>query len=59
MQCYITDHGMALEELYGDEEMSRKGDEYLTEMANRIATVFASMLVSNSVIFTIYKFCSL
>ncbi|GJT16312.1 putative sec1-like protein [Tanacetum coccineum] len=48
-QCYITDHGAALEELYGDEEMSRKGDEYLTEMANRIATVFASMLEFPSV----------
>ncbi|KAK9079729.1 hypothetical protein SSX86_001402 [Deinandra increscens subsp. villosa] len=43
-QCFITDHGKALEELYGDEEISRKGDECLTAMANRIATVFASML---------------
>ncbi|KAL7595463.1 hypothetical protein Lser_V15G27747 [Lactuca serriola] len=43
-QCFITDHGNALEELYGDEEFSRKGDECLTAMANRIATVFASML---------------
>ncbi|CAH1444055.1 unnamed protein product [Lactuca virosa] len=43
-QCFITDHGSALEELYGDEEFSRKGDECVTAMANRIATVFASML---------------
>ncbi|XP_076950625.1 SNARE-interacting protein KEULE-like isoform X2 [Bidens hawaiensis] len=43
-QCFITDHGKALVELYGDEEVSRNGDEYLTAMANRIATVFASML---------------
>ncbi|KAI3792568.1 hypothetical protein L2E82_06451 [Cichorium intybus] len=43
-QCFITDHGSALEDLYGDEETSRKGDECLTAMANRIATVFASML---------------
>ncbi|KAD4384748.1 hypothetical protein E3N88_24916 [Mikania micrantha] len=43
-QCFITDHGKALEELYRDEETSRIGDECLTAMANRIATVFASML---------------
>ncbi|KAM0046023.1 putative sec1-like protein [Helianthus debilis subsp. tardiflorus] len=43
-QCFITDHGKALEELYGDEEISRNVDECLTAMANRIATVFASML---------------
>ncbi|KAJ9555304.1 hypothetical protein OSB04_009918 [Centaurea solstitialis] len=43
-QCFITDHGRALEEFYGDEEVNRKGDECLTAMANRIATVFASML---------------
>ncbi|KAI3687468.1 hypothetical protein L1987_81165 [Smallanthus sonchifolius] len=43
-QCFITEHGKALEELYGDEEVSRNGDECLTAMANRIATVFASML---------------
>ncbi|KAI7733249.1 hypothetical protein M8C21_009716, partial [Ambrosia artemisiifolia] len=43
-QCFITDHGKALEELYGDEEISRNGNECLTAMANRIATVFASML---------------
>ncbi|MFS8003772.1 putative sec1-like protein [Helianthus anomalus] len=43
-QCFITDHGKALEELYGDEEICRNVDECLTAMANRIATVFASML---------------
>ncbi|CAH1438269.1 unnamed protein product [Lactuca virosa] len=43
-ECFITNHGSALEELYGDEEFSRKGDECVTAMANRIATVFASML---------------
>ncbi|KAI3822147.1 hypothetical protein L1987_09729 [Smallanthus sonchifolius] len=39
-----SQHGKALEELYGDEEVSRNGDECLTAIANRIATVFASML---------------
>nr|XP_043613092.1 SNARE-interacting protein KEULE-like [Erigeron canadensis] len=48
-QCFITDHGKAFEELYGDMEVSRNGDEYLTAMANRIATVFASMLEFPSV----------
>ncbi|KAJ9549845.1 hypothetical protein OSB04_022388, partial [Centaurea solstitialis] len=43
-QCFITDNGMALEELYGNEEMTRKGDQCLNLMANRIATVFASLL---------------
>ncbi|KAI3727528.1 hypothetical protein L6452_16144 [Arctium lappa] len=43
-QCFITDNGMALEELYGNEEMTRKGDQCLNMMANRIATVFASLL---------------
>ncbi|CAI9304151.1 unnamed protein product [Lactuca saligna] len=33
-----------IKKLYGYEEFSRQGDEYLTAMANRIATVFASML---------------
>ncbi|KVH90072.1 Sec1-like protein [Cynara cardunculus var. scolymus] len=50
-QCFITDHGRALEEFYGDEEISRKGDECLTAMANRIATVFASMLVPYKLLF--------
>ncbi|KAI3791876.1 hypothetical protein L2E82_05740 [Cichorium intybus] len=39
-----SDNTMALEELYGNEEMTRKGDECLNVMANRIATVFASLL---------------
>ncbi|KAF5755466.1 putative sec1-like protein [Helianthus annuus] len=43
-QCFITDNTMALEELYGNEEMTRKGDRCLNLMANRIATVFASLL---------------
>ncbi|XP_076923705.1 SNARE-interacting protein KEULE-like isoform X2 [Bidens hawaiensis] len=43
-QCFITENTMALEELYGNEQMTRKGDEYLNVMANRIATVFASLL---------------
>lgn len=43
-QCFITDNPMVLEELYGNEEMTRKGDECLNMMANRIATVFASLL---------------
>ncbi|KAL8256067.1 hypothetical protein R6Q59_031134 [Mikania micrantha] len=42
-QCFITDHGKALEELYGDEEINQKGDGCLAAMATRIATVFASM----------------
>ena len=54
-QCFITDHGKALEELYGDEEVIRKGDECLTAMANRIATVFASMLVRSSVVLIPYQ----
>ncbi|XP_023729929.1 SNARE-interacting protein KEULE isoform X2 [Lactuca sativa] len=43
-QCFITDNTMVLEELYGNEVMTRKGDECLNVMANRIATVFASLL---------------
>ncbi|KAI3813013.1 hypothetical protein L1987_17726 [Smallanthus sonchifolius] len=43
-QCFITDNTTALEELYGNEEMTRKGDECLNLMADRIATVFASLL---------------
>lgn len=42
-QGFITDNERALEELFGDEETSRKGDECLTVMATRIATVFASL----------------
>lgn len=42
-QGFITDNERALEELYGDEEGSRKGDLCLNVMANRVATVFASL----------------
>ncbi|CAK9173146.1 unnamed protein product [Ilex paraguariensis] len=42
-QGFITDNERALEELFGDEEDFRKGDACLNEMANRIATVFASL----------------
>ncbi|XP_015085902.1 SNARE-interacting protein KEULE [Solanum pennellii] len=42
-QGFITDNERALEELYGDDEGSRKGSLCLNEMANRIATVFASL----------------
>ncbi|XP_057511196.1 SNARE-interacting protein KEULE-like [Actinidia eriantha] len=42
-QGFITDNERALEELFGDEESTRKGDACLNEMATRIATVFASL----------------
>ncbi|XWS49815.1 hypothetical protein CRYUN_Cryun12cG0035300 [Craigia yunnanensis] len=42
-QGFITDNGKALEDLFGDEENTRKGDACLTVMATRIATVFASL----------------
>ncbi|CAN4127538.1 unnamed protein product [Withania somnifera] len=42
-QGFITDNERALEELYGDDEGSRKGSFCLNVMANRIATVFASL----------------
>ncbi|KAL0445996.1 UNVERIFIED_CONTAM: SNARE-interacting protein KEULE [Sesamum latifolium] len=42
-QGFITDNERALEELFGDEESSRKGDACLNLMATRIATVFASL----------------
>ena len=45
MQGFITDHERALEDLFGDEETSRKGDACLNVMASRIATVFASLRV--------------
>ncbi|KAG4135058.1 hypothetical protein ERO13_D08G192900v2 [Gossypium hirsutum] len=40
---FITDNGKALEDLFGDEENTRKADACLNVMANRIATVFASL----------------
>ncbi|KAL2516825.1 SNARE-interacting protein KEULE [Abeliophyllum distichum] len=42
-QGFITDNEKALEELFGEEESSRKGDACLNLMATRIATVFASL----------------
>lgn len=42
-QGFITDNERALEELYGDDEGSRNGSLCLNVMANRIATVFASL----------------
>ncbi|XP_057462809.1 SNARE-interacting protein KEULE-like isoform X1 [Actinidia eriantha] len=42
-QGFITDNERALEDLFGDEESTRKGDACLNEMATRIATVFASL----------------
>ncbi|XVE57753.1 hypothetical protein DITRI_Ditri04bG0115000 [Diplodiscus trichospermus] len=40
---FITDNGKALEDLFGDEENTRKRDACLNVMATRIATVFASL----------------
>ncbi|KAL8484581.1 hypothetical protein ACS0TY_027038 [Phlomoides rotata] len=42
-QGFVTDNESALEDLFGDEESSRKGDACLNLMATRIATVFASL----------------
>ncbi|XP_019057659.1 PREDICTED: SNARE-interacting protein KEULE-like isoform X2 [Tarenaya hassleriana] len=42
-QGFVTDNERALEELFGDEETTRKGDACLNMMASRIATVFASL----------------
>ncbi|KAK9270270.1 hypothetical protein L1049_025847 [Liquidambar formosana] len=42
-QGFITDNERALEDIFGDEENSRKGDACLNVMATRIATVFASL----------------
>ncbi|KAL5743812.1 hypothetical protein ACOSP7_026677 [Xanthoceras sorbifolium] len=42
-QGFVTDNERALEELFGDEEDSRKRDACLNEIATRIATVFASL----------------
>ncbi|CAA0831490.1 SNARE-interacting protein KEULE [Striga hermonthica] len=42
-QGFVTDNERALEELFGDEESSRRGDACLNLMATRIATVFASL----------------
>ncbi|KAL9245289.1 hypothetical protein vseg_018958 [Gypsophila vaccaria] len=43
-QVFVTDHDMALEELYGETaQNARKFDASLNTMAMRIATVFASL----------------
>lgn len=43
-QAFTTDHEKALHELYGENvENTRKFDAYLSVMATRIATVFASL----------------
>lgn len=46
IQGFVTDNERALEELFCDEENTRKGDACLNLMATRIATVFASLRVS-------------
>lgn len=45
LQGFITDNERALEDLFGDEESTRRGDACLNVMGNRIATVFASLRV--------------
>lgn len=45
LQGFITDNERALEDLFGDEESSRRGDACLNVMGTRIATVFASLRV--------------
>lgn len=42
-QGFVTDNERALEEIFGDEDNSRKGDACLNVMATRIASVFASL----------------
>ncbi|XP_070676589.1 SNARE-interacting protein KEULE-like isoform X2 [Malus domestica] len=42
-QAFVTNNERALEELYGDDEDSRKGVACLNVMAARVATVFASL----------------
>ncbi|XWS61905.1 hypothetical protein CRYUN_Cryun07bG0164500 [Craigia yunnanensis] len=42
-QGFITDNEKALEDLFGDEENTRKGDTCLNVMAIHVATVFASL----------------
>ncbi|KAI8008921.1 SNARE-interacting protein KEULE [Camellia lanceoleosa] len=43
VEGFITDNVMALEDLFGDEESTRKGDACLNMMATCIATAFASL----------------
>uniref|UniRef100_A0A803N1M1 SNARE-interacting protein KEULE n=1 Tax=Chenopodium quinoa TaxID=63459 RepID=A0A803N1M1_CHEQI len=42
-QGFVTDNGMAMEELFGNDENHRKADACLSIMAARAATAFASM----------------
>ncbi|XP_074317771.1 SNARE-interacting protein KEULE isoform X2 [Silene latifolia] len=42
-QGFVTDNERAMEELFGEDENSRKADACLNLMASRIATVLASM----------------
>ncbi|CAI0476763.1 unnamed protein product [Linum tenue] len=42
-QGFLTDHERALEELFGDEEDSRRSDAVLSVIGTRIASVFASL----------------
>lgn len=44
-QGFITNNERALEELFGDDEDTRKGVACLNVMASRLATVFASLRV--------------
>ena len=44
-QGFITDNRKALEDLFGYEENTRKGDACLNVMATRVATVIASLRV--------------
>lgn len=45
MQGFVTDNERALEELFCDDENTRKADACLSLMAARVATVFASLRV--------------
>ncbi|KAJ4915625.1 SNARE-interacting protein KEULE [Raphanus sativus] len=49
-QGFIIDHERALEDLFGDEETSRKGDACLNVMASRIASLCFTTGVSNGTI---------
>ncbi|KAI4372719.1 hypothetical protein MLD38_010918 [Melastoma candidum] len=42
-QGFVTESERAMEDLFGDDENTRKGDACLNVMATRIATVFASL----------------
>ena len=44
-QGFITDNRKALEDLFGYEENTRKGDACLNVMATRVATVITSLRV--------------